>query len=423
MTISNPIKSIGSQLPQFEDLDEGSFWLAQSIAFLRSELDILLEPEKLSKAINLKCFSNKSIYFYEPTKMQTGISQNTIAIIIVGLLVLVFAIYLGYLFGKQVVETEEPLEFRRPVGTFLYYQAPEEIQEELAEGLVAAAPFRGVSLPEEFDARDKWPDAIGGAMDQGTCGSCWAFSAATALSDRFRIAEPKNKELRNRFKYRPFVDPPEVYVIMNQLSPYELVSCDICALTGTLLPDTTGVVEGIDGQCDLGCEGGFLQHVYKYLELFGVTTMICTPPTCDPNDPPHIDCNCERGPDCRVYKPRSVYGVFTSADTKEIRRRKIMEEIYTYGPVSASYTVYNSFYSFFQKTPTGIYSKAAQPENDLPIGGHAVVLVGWGVDEETGIFYWLARNSWGPYWGDNGFFRIEYDWGDFLEPIYMAGRV
>jgi hypothetical protein len=344
-------------------------------------------------------------------------------VILIAILLLGLAIYVAYQFGKTAGEAEEAPIFRRPVNTLLYYKAPQQVQEELADGLLTAAPVRGVKLPDNFDARDKWPGAIGTAMNQGTCGSCWAFSAAGAISDRFRIAEPENKELRQRFKYRPFVDPPETYVIMNELSPYELVSCDICSLTGSLLPDTDAFVAGYDGQCDLGCEGGFVQHVYKYLEVYGVTSMICTPPTCDPNNPPHTDCDCERGPECRVYKPRNVYGVFNAYDDKEARRREVMEDIYTYGPISTGYTVYNSFYEYFEENPTGIYRDEVQPSDDLPIGGHAVVIIGWGTDEETGIFYWLVRNSWGPYWGDNGFFKIQYDWGDFFEPIYMAARI
>jgi len=352
-------------------------------------------------------------------KMQNlDISLILIALILVGV-----AIYIAYQLGKKAGTTNDLSSFRRPINTFLFYNAPEQVQEELSNGITEATPIRGLTLPDTFDARQKWAGAIGTPMDQGTCGSCWAFSAASALTDRFRITEPENQELRERFRYRPFIDPPEEYVMMNELSPYELVTCDICALTGSLLPNTFEHVAGYDGQCDLGCEGGYIQHVYKYLEIYGVTSMICTPPTCDPNDPPGTDCDCERGEDCRVYKPRDVYAVFNSYDDKETRRIKIMEDIYTYGPISTGYTVYNSFYTYFQTNPTGVYREEIQPPDDLRIGGHAIVLLGWGTDPETGIFYWLARNSWGPHWADNGFFKIQYDWGDLLEPIYMAARI
>ena len=37
-------------------------------------------------------------------------------------------------------------------------------------------------------------------------------------------------------------------------------------------------------------------------------------------------------------------------------------------------------------------------------GGHAITIVGFGV--EDGVDYWTVKNSWGPFWGDNGYFRI-----------------
>lgn len=41
-------------------------------------------------------------------------------------------------------------------------------------------------LPTEFDARLNWPNCptIREIRDQGSCGSCWAFGAVEAMSDR-----------------------------------------------------------------------------------------------------------------------------------------------------------------------------------------------------------------------------------------------
>ncbi len=40
---------------------------------------------------------------------------------------------------------------------------------------------------------------------------------------------------------------------------------------------------------------------------------------------------------------------------------------------------------------------------------HAVLLVGWGVDDTILDHkpYWIVKNSWGANWGEQGFFRIK----------------
>ena len=39
-------------------------------------------------------------------------------------------------------------------------------------------------------------------------------------------------------------------------------------------------------------------------------------------------------------------------------------------------------------------------------GGHAVRVVGWGVDSQSGLPYWTVANSWGEEWGMNGYFNF-----------------
>ena len=50
--------------------------------------------------------------------------------------------------------------------------------------------------------------------------------------------------------------------------------------------------------------------------------------------------------------------------------------------------------------PSGVYHHVTGEE----LGGHAVKIVGWGV--EDGTPYWLIANSWNYDWGDGGFFKI-----------------
>lgn len=73
-----------------------------------------------------------------------------------------------------------------------------------------------------------------------------------------------------------------------------------------------------------------------------------------------------------------------------------MQEIYTNGPVETAFTVYEDFLTY----KSGVYRHRTGGE----LGGHAVKIVGWGV--ENGLKYWKIANSWNPNWGDQGYFKI-----------------
>ena len=60
-------------------------------------------------------------------------------------------------------------------------------------------------------------------------------------------------------------------------------------------------------------------------------------------------------------------------------------------------------YADFENYAGGVYKQTT----DKTLGGHAVRIVGWGVD--SGTKYWKVANSWNPYVGAS------------LRPVEIAG--
>eukprot|EP00818_Percolomonas_sp_WS_P006723 CAMPEP_0117447834 /NCGR_PEP_ID=MMETSP0759-20121206/7082_1 /TAXON_ID=63605 /ORGANISM="Percolomonas cosmopolitus, Strain WS" /LENGTH=201 /DNA_ID=CAMNT_0005240187 /DNA_START=35 /DNA_END=636 /DNA_ORIENTATION=+ len=92
------------------------------------------------------------------------------------------------------------------------------------------------NAPDSFDSYKNWPQCAHPVRDQAQCGSCWAFSASEALSDRRCISTGDSSS--------PI------------LSPQDMVSCD---------------------HSDYGCRGGYLTNAWKYLEQTGIVTDKCMP--------------------------------------------------------------------------------------------------------------------------------------------------
>jgi len=91
------------------------------------------------------------------------------------------------------------------------------------------------------------------------------------------------------------------------------------------------------------------------------------------------------------------YGSYSLFTTHKVQ--KIKAEIYARGPVAAGVNA----------SPLVDYKGGVVKDGNLlhKLINHVVVIVGWGVDEEDGTEYWIVRNSWGQYWGELGYFRIE----------------
>ncbi|VDM84759.1 unnamed protein product [Strongylus vulgaris] len=85
---------------------------------------------------------------------------------------------------------------------------------------------------------------------------------------------------------------------------------------------------------------------------------------------------------------------FLKVDEKEIKK-----EIFKNGPVQATFQVYDDFRLY----KSGIYK--VRHKGGWYRGGHAIKIVGWGV--ENGTKFWNCANSWSKDWGEKGgYFRI-----------------
>jgi len=237
--------------------------------------------------------------------------------------------------------------------------------------------LKGMKIPDEFDARKKWPNCytISEIRDQGGCGSCWAFGAVEAISDRICI-HSKGAEVV-------------------EISAEDLLTC--CHI------------------CGFGCNGGFPGAAWHYWVAKGLVTgglynsnKGCRPyeiaacehhkagprPNCteDGKTPP---CNrkCRAGY-TKPYKQDLHYG--KTAYSVEADVEAIQTELMTNGPVEVAMSVYEDLLLYKK----GVYEHVT----GRFLGGHAIRMLGWG--EDNGTPYWLIANSWNTDWGMNGYFKI-----------------
>jgi C1A family cysteine protease len=197
---------------------------------------------------------------------------------------------------------------------------------------------------ETFDWRTY--NVVNPVKDQGQCGSCWAFATTANAESAWAIYTGKLYDLSEQY----LVD---------------------CAIGKEYL--------------NMGCQGGNMDSAFKFM----INERQCTS-----TEYPYVSGYTERKGAC--HSCDELTNFMTCYDVEPLNQLALKEAVLR-GPVvigieADTYT--------FQSYSSGIITS--------PLCGtdidHAVEIVGFGVDNDTP--YWTVRNSWGPGWGEDGYFRI-----------------
>jgi len=273
----------------------------------------------------------------------------------------------------------------------------EAIDTAVAAGQIEQfKPSLNFIAPASFDSAAAWPECekiISDIRDQSNCGCCWAFAGAEAASDRMCIATNASVML-----------PLSAQDICFGASGFMHGGCDGGSITTpwSYISGIKGVVTGgqYDGSGPFGsglCQDFSLPHCHHHGPQ-GKDPYPAEGSTGCPkqSSPKHVS-SCDSTAQAPHNDFKSDKYTFSGSTHAASGVEKVQEMIMSGGPVETAFTVYTDFEDY----AGGIY----QHTTGSAAGGHAVKIVGWGT--EGGTSYWKVANSWNPFWGESGFFRIK----------------
>jgi C1A family cysteine protease len=204
--------------------------------------------------------------------------------------------------------------------------------------------FEG-DLPDSVN----WNNLSTPIKDQGQCGSCWTFATMESVETNWILTNGK----------------------WYTLSTQQLVDC-VNADAG--YPDSAG------------CDGGWTYDAYDYLTHHHAIQEFDYPYTAVTGD------HCQYR---EHHKSEPKLNGFVWVDRNPTAMKQAVATTAVAVSIQADQDIFHNYVSGV------IDSTACGTETD-----HAVVVNGYGTDADTGLEYWLVRNSWGADWGDNGYVRI-----------------
>lgn len=211
------------------------------------------------------------------------------------------------------------------------------------------------------------------------CGSCWAHGAVSALADRIKIAR-NGKGVDINLSVQNMLNCGNAGSCHggSVVGPYSWIH-SISKRTGTGIAYETA---NPYLACSSESQEGFCPHADT---TCGAKNLRATAFTCSTFS--------ENGGFCAAL---DHYPNATVAEYGQVRgAAKMMAEIYARGPITCG----------IDARPIGQYTGGIVTGPLNSGTDHVVSIVGWG--SENGQKHWIVRNSWGQYWGELGYLRVE----------------
>ncbi|KAJ4846627.1 Cysteine protease xcp1 [Turnera subulata] len=202
-----------------------------------------------------------------------------------------------------------------------------------------------VELPKSVDWRKK--GAVTPVKNQGSCGSCWAFSTVAAVEGIDQIVTGN----------------------LTSLSEQELIDCDT--------------------SFNSGCNGGLMDYAFEFIINNGGLHK--------EDDYPYL---MEEGTCEEKKEEMEVVTITGYHDVPENDEQSLLKAL-AHQPLSVAIEASGRD---FQLYSGGVFNGPCGTELD-----HGVSAVGYG--SSKGLDYIIVKNSWGPNWGEKGYIRMKRNTG------------